>query len=623
MGLTTREIMKRIKKKLPKDMEVTEIKFEGCEIVIYTKSKDYIGKEMPFIKELVSELKKRIIIRPDPSICTDPDTAKKIILETLPEEAGIKEVTFLPEFSLVILEAEKPGIAIGRGGEILREAKRKAMWDIRVKRVPAIPSDVVKTLREMLYREASFRKDFLDKVGRRIHSGIKETEWVRITALGGFREVGRSCLLLQTPESKVLIDCGIKPGSNEFPYLNVPEFDINSIDAVVLSHAHLDHCGLIPYLYEYGYDGPLYCTAPTRDLMVLLCMDYIELLQKEGKKPPYSTKGIREAVKRCITLEYEEVSDITPDIRLTLYSAGHILGSAIVHFHIGEGLHNVIYTGDFKFERTSLFDPASYAFQRCETLVIESTYGIDKMPRRHEAEEALMRIVNETVEKNGKVLIPVFAVGRAQDVMVILAKNNFEYPVYLDGMLWDALAIHTAYPEYLGRELQKMIFKEGFNPFLSEIFKRVGSPSERKVVIESSEPCVILATSGMLTGGPAIEYLKYLAEDEKNTLLFVGYQGEGTLGRRIQKGWEEVPMEIEGKKVAVKIKCRVETVEGLSGHSDQTQIINYVKRFKSKPHRILCNHGEAQKCVELAKTLGRLFKCEAYAPRNLETLRLR
>lgn len=623
MELTTKEIFEKIKEGLPRDLKVTEIRFEGCEIIVYTKSKKYIGGELPFIKDLVTQLKKRIIIRPDPSLCLPPEEAEKIIKEVFPPEAGVKEINFQPEFALITVEAEKPGLAIGKGGEILREAKKKTLWDIRVKRVPAIPSDVVKTLREMLYRESAFRKEFLDKVGKRIHSGWKETEWIRITALGGFREVGRSCLLLQTPESKVLIDCGIKPGSNEFPYLSVPEFDIKSIDAIVLSHAHLDHCGLIPYLYEFGYDGPLYCTVPTRDLMVLLCMDYIELLQKEGGKAPYSTKGIREAVKRCITLEYGEVSDITPDMRLTLLNAGHILGSSIVHIHIGEGMHNVVYTGDFKFERTSLFDPASYNFQRCETIITESTYGIDKMPLRQEAEETLMRIVNETVEKRGKVLIPVFAVGRAQDVMVILAKNGFEYPVYLDGMLWDALAIHTAYPEYLGRELQKMILKEGFNPFLSEIFKRVGSASERKGIAESEEPCVILATSGMLTGGPAIEYLKYLAEDEKSTLLFVGYQGEGTLGRRIQKGWKEVPMEINGKKVPVKIKCRVETVEGLSGHSDQRQIINYFKRLKSKPQRILCNHGENSKCIGLASTLHKLFKVETMAPKNLETIRLK
>ena len=623
MKLTAKEIFKKIENTLPRELEISEIRFEGCEIIVYTRNREYVGREIPELRNLISELKKRIIIRPDPSLSKPPEEAERIIRENVPEEAGLRQINFQPEFALITIEAEKPGVIIGKGGEVLREIKKKVLWDIRVKRHPTIPCDIVKTLREMLYRESAFRKDFLDRIGKRIHSGIKETEWLRVTALGGFREVGRSCILLQTPESNVLLDCGIKPGSDEFPYLNIPEFDIKSIDAVVLSHAHLDHCGLIPYLYEYGYEGPLYCTLPTRDLMVLLCMDYIELLQKEGKKAPYSTKGIREAVKRCIPLEYGEVSDITPDMRLTLFNAGHILGSAMVHIHIGEGFHNVVYTGDFKFERTALFDPAHYNFPRCETIIVESTYGTERMPARKEAEENLLRVIRETMEKGGKVLVPVFAVGRAQDVMVILAKNGFEHAVFLDGMLWDALAIHTAYPEYLGREIQRMIFRENFNPFTAGIFHRVGSPNERKDVIESKEPCVILATSGMLTGGPAIEYLKYLAEEEKNTLLFVGYQGEGTLGRRIQKGWKEIPMEMEGKTVPVKINCRVETVEGLSGHSDQRQIVNCLKRFKCRPHRIITNHGENAKCVELAKTLHRLFKCETVAPKNLETIRLR
>ncbi len=615
--------MSKIEEKLPKDLVVSEIRFEGSEIIIYTRSREYIGQELEFIKELVSELKKRIIVRPDPSLCKSPEEAEKIIKEMAPEEAGIKQINFQPEFSLITIEAEKPGLLIGKKGELLREMKKATMWDIRVRRAPILHSDIIKTLREMLYQESAFRKEFLDKVGRRIHSGLKEPEWARISFLGSGREVGRSCLLLQTPESRVLLDCGIKPGNeDEPPYFSAPEFDLKSIDAIILSHAHLDHCGLIPYLYEYGYKGPLYCTIPTRDLMVLLTMDYIELLQKEGKKPPYSTKGIKEAVKRCITLEYEEVTDITPDMRLTFFNSGHILGGSVVHIHIGEGKHNIVYTGDYKFERTALFDPTSYNFTRCETIITESTYGVDRMPPRKDAEQKILEEIYATMKKGGKVLIPSFAVGRAQEIMVILAKNNFEYPVYLDGMIWDALAIHTAYPEYLGREIQKMIFKEGNNPFLSEIFKRVGSQKERMEVINSQDPSVIIATSGMLSGGPAIEYLKYLAEDEKNKLMFVGYQSEGTLGRKIQKGWKEVPLDFNGKKMPVQINCEVVTIEGLSGHSDQKQIINYFKRLKCRPHKVLTNHGEASKCVELAKSIHKLFRVETMAPKNLEAIRL-
>lgn len=625
MEETTEQIFEKIKTGLPKEVKPSDIRFEGCEIVIYTKNKKLFSEDLSFIKNLVSSLKKRIVLRPDPSICTDMEKAKKIIEETVPKEAGLKQINFEPEFALATLEAEKPGIVIGKGGELLKELKRKTLWDINIKRVPTIPSDIVKALREMLYKESSFRKDFLDKIGKRIHSGWKGTEWARLTALGGFREVGRSALLLQTPESKVLLDCGMKPGTDEFPYLTVPEFSIQSLNAIVASHAHLDHIGMIPYLYEYGYDGPLYCTAPTRDLMVLLCLDYIELAQREGKNAPYTSKGIREAVKHSICLEYGEVSDITPDMRLTLLNAGHILGSSIVHIHIGEGMHNVLYTGDFKFDRTAMFEPTSQDFQRVETIITESTYGSkeDVMPTRKEAEENLIEICTKTIERNGKVLIPAFAVGRGQDVMVILAENDFQYPVYLDGMLWDALAIHTAYPEYLNREIQRMIFHRGFNPFTAPIFKRVGSPDERKDVLESKEPCVIISTSGMLTGGPVIEYLKGLAEDKKNTLMFVGYQSEGTFGRRIQKGWREIPMRVNGKNMALPINCEVTTVHGLSGHSDRKQIINYISRLKQSPERIICNHGDNMKCVELARTLHRIFKFETIAPKLLETIRLR
>ncbi len=622
MELSKKELFREIKACLPADFELEEIRFEGSEIVLYTRNKEYFARDLDFIRKLVSKLKKRIVVKPHISIAKPQEVAEKVLRERLPESGRVRSITFLPEFTTIIVEAERVGDVVGRRGELVKSLKRELCWDIKVRRAPLIESEVVKTVREIEYKEAEFRKNFLNKVGSRIFQSVRETEWIRLTALGGFREVGRSCLLLQTPESRVLIDCGIKPGTDEFPYLNVPEFDINSIDGIVVSHAHLDHCGLIPYLYEFGYEGPLYCTPPTRDLMLLLWMDYLELLQRSGKKAPFTTKGIREALKRTIVIPYNEVNDITPDMKLTFYNAGHILGSAIVHIHIGDGMHNVIYTGDFKFERTSLFDPAFTDFVRCETVITESTYGTDKMPRRKEAEKMLMENINKVMERNGKVLIPVFAVGRAQDIMVILAKNGFEYPVYLDGMLYDALAIHTAYPEFMSREIQRMILKEGFNPFLQDIFKRVGSSSERKEVAESEEPCVVLATSGMLTGGPAMEYLKYLAESEKNMLMFVGYQAEGTLGRRIQKGWKEIPMEIDGKNVPVKIECEVVTVEGLSGHSDRRQIISFFRKLKQRPHRIICNHGESAKCVELAKTLSKILGTEAIAPRNLETIRL-
>ncbi len=621
----TSDLFEKVKSSLP-DLDISDIRFEGCEIVLYTKDKEFFTSDTTEIKELVSKLKKRIILRPDPSICIDLGKAEKLIKKLVPEEAGVKDIDFEPEFGTVIIEAEKPGLVIGKGGETLKEIKKKTLWLPIVKRAPVIPSDVVKILRDIIHKESAFRKDFLDKVGKNIHSGWKPTEWIRLTALGGFREVGRSALLLQTPESRVLLDCGIKPGTNEYPYLNVPEFDIKKLNAVVVSHAHLDHCGMIPYLYKIGYDGPLYLTAPTRDLMVLLCMDYIELTQREGSVPPYSTKEIKEAVKHSICLDYDEVSDITPDMRLTLLNSGHVLGGAVVHIHIGDGMHNVLYTSDYKFDRTALFEPASNNFQRAETIITESTYGSkeDMMPRRQEAELQLVEICKRTVERNGIALIPSFAVERSQDVMVILSRAGFEHPVYIDGMIWDATAIHTAYPEYFNRELQKLILQQGENPFTKEIFKRIGSEDERKKILESKEPCVVLSTSGMLVGGPSVWWLKNLAENEKNSLIFVGYQAEGSLGRRIQKGWKEIPMENKnGKTIAVPINLEITTIQGLSGHSDHKQLVNYLSRLKQRPERIIVDHGENSKCVEFARTLHRIFRCETLSPKLLETIRLK
>ncbi len=621
----TSDFFERIKGMIPREALISDVRFEGSDVAVYIKNKKMFAENGAFVKEIVSTLKKRILLRPDPSICINPEKAEEIIKSLIPADAGLKEIYFEPEFGTVVLETDKPGVAIGKGGEILREIKKQTYWNVDIKRIPAIPSDVVKTLHEILYKESVFRKDFLDRIGKRIHGGWKGTEWIRFTALGGYREVGRSCTLLQTPESKILMDCGLKPGTNEYPYLSVPEFNMQSLDAVVLSHSHLDHCGFIPYLFEYGFDGPLYCTAPTRDLMVLLCLDFIEIAQREGKAPLYTSKGVKEAVKHAVTLEYGEVSDITPDMRLTLLNAGHLLGSSITHVHVGNGMHNIAYTGDLKFDRTALFEPASADFARVETLITESTYGaeVDLQPPRQIAETNLVKAVKKVMDRRGKVIIPAFAVERAQDVMAILAENGLEQPVYLDGMLWDASAIYTAYPEYLSREIQQMIFREGFNPFTSKIFKRVGSQTERKAVIESADPCVIIATSGMLTGGPAMEYLKQLADSEKNMLMFVGYQAEGTLGRKIQKGWKEIPVAENGRTTSLPIKLEIATIEGLSGHSDYKQLINYIYRLRQKPERIVCCHGEASKCLELSYNLHKIFRCETLAPKLLETVRLR
>ncbi len=621
-------LLKELNAHLPKDAEISEAKFEGSEMVLYTKNREFFKESENVVRSIVSSLKKRIEIRPDQSITMEVEKAKKLIEKIVPEEAGISAIYFEPELGKVVIESAKPGLVIGKGGETYRKIKSETLWLPKIERAPAIESDIVRAVRNLLHSEIPYRKVFLNKIGQRINSPPKvekDKEWVRLSYLGGGRQVGRSSIMLQTSNSNILLDFGVDVGTDSTPYIDSPDFDIEKIDAVVLSHSHLDHCGFIPWLYENGYEGPLYCTAPTRDTMVLLCLDYVDVCQREGKKVWYTKKSVEKVVKHTIALEYGEVSDITTDVRLTLEPSGHLLGSSVVHLHIGDGLHNVLYTGDLKFGPSRLFDAASTKFQRVETLMIESTYGASDniMPGRRDSEQEFMEFVNKTIERGGKVLIPSFAVGRAQEVMAILAGNNFKHPVWMEGMLWDSTAIHTAYPEYLSKYVQRDIFHKGQNPFTNEIFRRV-APKERSKILDSTEPGVIIATSGMLIGGPAVEYFKALAPDKKNTLLFVGYQAAGTLGRRIQKGWNDVPIGKEGgKTVTVPVNMEVHSVHGLSGHSDRKQLVSYIYNLPGRLERILVNHGESSRCAEFAKDAHKIFKCETLAPRNLESVRLK
>ena len=628
------DIVKEILKNLP-ESKISDVNFEGANIVLYTKDTDFFLNNNGIIKRVVDDIKKRVELRPDPSITMDMEKAEKLIRSLIPEEAGVDQVIFDPQRSRVIIEADKPGLAIGKQGALLRDIRMQALWVPLIRRKPAIRSKLIENTRAVLYQNSDYRRKFLDKVGHRIYDGWrreKKNEWIRLSYLGSGRQVGRSCIFLQTPESRVLLDCGINVADDAkpYPHLEAPEFDINELDAVILSHAHIDHCGFIPYLFKFGYRGPVYCTEPTRDVSALLLLDYIKIQKAEGKEPIFTSEEIKEMVKHTITLEYDEVSDVTPDVRITMYNAGHILGSAMVHLHVGNGLHNILYSGDQKYGRTLLLEPAVTMFPRLETLMLEATYGgkENTMPHRQETDEELMMVIKETVERNGKVLIPTLGVGRAQEVLLAIEAMSREgrmpaVPVYIDGMVWDVTAIHTAYPEYLNNSVRKMIFHKDQNPFLNDVFKRVGSQEERKQVIEDTGPCVILATSGMLTGGPSVEYLKHLCDNPRNSIGFVNYQGEGSLGRRIQQGEREFTFSDGGKPEMLQIKMQVHTVDGFSGHSSRNQLMNFVAKCEPRPKKVIINHGENSRCLDLASSIHKQFRIETVAPRNLETVRVK
>jgi KH/beta-lactamase-domain protein len=620
---------------MPKEAEITRIEFEGPRLAIYVKNVALLLEQSHIVTEIVNLLHKRVVIRSDPSIRLHESESERLIKSTVPAEAEITEINFDPTLGEVVIEAKKPGLAIGKDGVTLQDIIKTTSWRPRVLRAPPLPSKIIASTRHIIHSESEARSRIFRDVGERIfRQRVTRTSSVFFTPLGGFHEVGRSAMLVETDESCVVMDCGISAGADRpayaYPRVYSDEFYIDKLDAVIISHAHLDHCGFVPFLFKYGYDGPIYCSEPTSVLMTLLQLDYLDIFGKEGGYAPYDQKDVREAVLHTIPVKYGVVTDVAPDIKLTLHNAGHIVGSSIVHLHIGEGLHNIVYTGDFKFGRTMLLEPATYSFPRAETLIMESTYGgpDDVMSDRETVEGRLAKIVNEVAEKGGKILIPTLAVGRAQEIMLVLnayMKNKTikELPIFLEGMIYEATAIHTAYPEYLARDLREQILYKDINPFQSDYFTAVDHPSEREK-IAAGEPAVILATSGMMEGGPAIDYFRYLASDERNAVVFVSYQVEGTLGNRLKNGVREVSlMNRNGKLEAYKVNLRVDSVEGFSGHSDRNQLLGFLRRVSPRPSRVFLGHGERRKTDMFAHQVSRILKLRTVAPDVLETIRLR
>jgi hypothetical protein len=629
------QIIETVLKQVPKEAEISRIKFEGPRVAIYTMKPEVLVDQSYIITYIVGLIKKRIVIRSDPSVRIPESETKKYILELISKDAEITKIDFDPALGEVIIEAKKPGLVMGQDDALVNEIIKATKWRPIVLRSPPIQSKIIANIRHYLHSEYQEREGILRRIGERIfRPQILKTDSVRLTTLGGFQEVGRSAILIQTKESKILLDCGINPGSNKFnnryPVFSIDSFDLELLDAVIISHTHLDHCGFLPFLYKYGYDGPVYCSEPTASLMTLLQLDYLDVTRKEGRRLPYTQKDVRDVVLHTIPIGKGIVTDISPDVRLTFHNAGHILGSVVTHLHIGDGLHNLVYTSDFKFGRTMLLEPATTTFPRVETLIVESTYGSAKdiMPARVMSERRLVTIINTTIENGGKVLIPVPAVGRAQEIMLVLdsyirQKSLKEVPIFIEGMVKEATAIHTAYPEYLAKNIRDLIFNQGINPFQSDHFIHIKDHAARQEVLQGG-PCIILATSGMLEGGPAIAYFKEMSSDERNMIVFVSYQIEGTLGRKLQKGSVNIRLiNDKGKIEIVKNKLQVNKVEGFSGHSDRNQIIGYARKIYPKPERIIVGHGEKSKCIGLSKAFQEYLRINSIAPKVLETIRLK
>jgi uncharacterized protein len=658
---------------LPIEASITAARFEGPKIALYTKNPKFALTELTLhLSGLSKSMKKRFVIRTDPGIRISEDLTRSAVLKLVPKNVSLSAAFCDDATGEVILELSSPEAITPA---LIIEIASLTGWLARTRLSPHIPSMSIKTIHSTLKGSARERSNFFQELGQRIfrtplvvgtHSyldGIKQkgnlnlnhaddkmisseaparfekssfsasskTE-VLIYCLGGVKQVGRSCFVVLTPESKVMLDCGINPGEalglDAFPRIDWFPFTLNDLDAVVLSHAHIDHQGFLPALYRYGFRGPVYCTEPTLPLMTLLQMDSVKIAKANGSYLPYESRDVYEVIKHCVTLPYGKPTDISPDITITLNNAGHIMGSATVHMNIS-GAHNILYSGDYKYARTQLLDTALSVYPRVETLITESTYGntSDIMPDQASVYDNFTKSINHTLQQGGKVLIPVPAVGRAQEMMLVLDKemrerNLVECPIYIEGMISEASAIHMSYAHYLGFNVRKSV-SSGVNPFQSEYFTLVNGPGKRDEILEDRNPSIIMATSGMLEGGPSVEYFKSIAPVRGNKIIFVSYQINGTLGRRVMDGiMNEIGMmDKNGKVKVVPINCDTQRVDGFSGHSDYNQIMNFVNRVK--PKRVIVNHGEKSKSENIASSIHNRYRLRTSVPDNREVIKLR
>jgi len=629
-------IMASILQSIPREANVTKIDYEGPRIALYTTSPRYLMEHNEIISNLVNVIKKRIVVRTDESIRKLEEDARKILTQCIPKEANLQGTFFDTATGEVSVEVKRPWL-LQKNAEAFSHAEvtEKTGWKLRVRKATTNPSSTIQAINYNLKISSADRGKQLKQVGEKIfRPRLTQKSEVSLLTLGGFGQVGRSCMLLTTPDSKILIDCGINPGArspmDSFPRLDWVNITLDDLDAVVVGHAHLDHTGFLPVLCKYGYKGPIYCTEPTLPMMNLIQLDAIKVASAQGRTPMYADRDVKQIMKQAITIPYGTVTDISPDIKLVLANAGHILGSALCHFHIGNGDHNFVYSGDIKFAKSILFESASWNFPRVETLLIESTYGAkeDIQASRQEVESSFLKSVNSILKDGGKVLIPIPAVGRAQEIMMVIDQymksgEMVEAPVFYEGMIAEASAIHEAYPEYLARELKQRILETDDNPFDSEYFTNVEHPDAREEPLREGTPCIIIATSGMLEGGPVLEYFKNIAPDKKNKILFVSYQVNGTLGRRVLEGAKQVSLiGREGKVEVVTIECGIERLDGFSGHSDYNQLISFVHKLRPKLRRVLVNHGERRKSENLSMSIRRMLRIPTHYPQIQEAIKL-
>lgn len=449
---------------------------------------------------------------------------------------------------------------------------------------------------------------------------------MKIKFCGATTGVTGSCHLLTTGNHKVLLDCGQFQGGKKEEILNWEEFPFepSEIEAVILSHAHIDHCGRIPLLVKKGFKGNVYCTKPTADLLDVMLKDsgYIhekeaeyqtkKALRKGGKpvEPLYTFNDAVESLKYIKPVLYDQLITVNDNIKIVFNDAGHILGSAITEIWVKEndGESKIVFSGDLGMKnRPILRDPT--IIKKADYLIMETTYGDRVHPEYTKGIQDLIDIIVKTVRRNGNVVIPSFAVGRTQELLFELNKfydydNEYskllsKIKVYVDSpMATRATEVFKENADVFDKETREFILN-GDNPLEFRNLVFTATTEESKMINENNEPKIIISASGMCEAGRIRHHLKHNLWDSKNSVVFVGYQAEGTLGRYLLDGAKEV--RLFGEDISV--NCEIYNLQGFSGHADRDSLLSWASGFEKRPKQIFLVHGEKEAKESFAKLM--------------------
>ncbi len=422
-----------------------------------------------------------------------------------------------------------------------------------------------------------------------------------LTAFGAAIEVGRSAFILEDEDNKILIDCGIKLQPKRAPSL-APEMILEhapEITSMLLSHAHIDHSGYVPAIFENGYSGKLFMTSPTRDIVRLLWEDQIKI---DGRH--WSADALDDAYTHIAVKKYKEVFEIGPGITAEFYNAGHILGAAMIL--IDWKGYKILYTGDINDQQTPLFDGFDIPDVQVDLLISETTNGLRRIVERKNVNVDFVSEIRKVLDGGNKVIIPSFAIGRSQELLCVLTEHIKDYPIYIDGMINKMIAITELYltPDWVDEPiLSRLKHEKIYSPFKYDNITQI-LPTEmnthnfRRQLGQSNDAFIIVTTSGMMEPSPLHTHLRYAGGEKRNLIAVTGYQAEGTTGREVMEGKRKIKLSVgRNKEQDILIKARVKRF-GFSGHTSGAGIEDLISAIK--PKRIFLIHGDPSNQSDIA-----------------------